>query len=94
MRLIDADALIEMIYSDCALFLDKTCDGKRISCYPNRIVRNAPTVDAVPVVRCKDCKGVYKESDYEYWCGRNGFPMRRVTAEDYCSRGQRKEQTE
>lgn len=48
-RLIDANALIKEICSDCALFLDKKCDGERISCYPSSIVRKQPTVDAVPV---------------------------------------------
>lgn len=44
MRLIDADVL-EIMF-------------KRIGLSPvtNRIVDNVPTVDAVEVVRCKDCK--------------------------------------
>lgn len=50
-RLIDADALI-----------GKTIIGGRrnnktiIRYIVTNIVQNAPTVDAVPVIRCKDCK--------------------------------------
>lgn len=42
-----------------------------------------PTVDAVPVIRCKDCK---------YWLGNNHwccFDMNTV-ADDYCSKGTRR----
>ena len=50
MRLIDADALIKTL---------------GIGDLPIRLtyeIYNAPTVDAVPVVRCKDCK-YYEEQD-------------------------------
>lgn len=50
-RLIDADelktAMDECIYSD----RDRFSTG-----YAKSFIDNAPTVDAVPVVRCKDCK--------------------------------------
>lgn len=42
MRLIDADALIERYGEPCHSFLD--------------VVEDMPTIDAVPVVRCKDCR--------------------------------------
>ena len=45
MRLIDADALMEKANSDGAYGY---VDAKQIS--------EAPTVDAVPVVRCRECK--------------------------------------
>ena len=49
MRLIDADALV------------KTCieglnDDEVFDRIPPDYVDDAPTIDAVPVVRCKDCK--------------------------------------
>ena len=49
MGLIDADALIK---EACAEGAYGYVDAKQIA--------DAPTVDAVPVVRCKDCK-------YHYW---------------------------
>ena len=45
MRLIDADALIKEAYVDGTYGY---VDAKQIA--------EAPTIDAVPVVRCKDCK--------------------------------------
>lgn len=49
MRLTDADALIEETLTEGAYGY---VDAKQIA--------DAPTIDAVPVVRCKDCK-------YHYW---------------------------
>ena len=60
-RLIDADALIDEANSDGAYGY---VDAKQIA--------DAPTVDAVPVVRCKDCK-YFKtrlcenEDNYDDW---------------------------
>lgn len=52
MRLIDADALIE------ALHKAGTVMGQpRFLCRTvYECINNAPTIDAVPVVRCEDCK--------------------------------------
>ena len=58
------------------------------------MVADAPTVDAVPVVRCKDCKH-YQFSDERAF----GFPVKRcewtgfedVDDDDFCSRGERKD---
>lgn len=52
------------------------------------------TVDAVPVVRCKDCKW-WKTVHPRYWveheiCAREGYELLRK-AEDFCSRGKRRE---
>ena len=54
-------------------------------------IKNAPTVDAVPVVRCKDCKyyEIHKPKVLEN-CERNGYiiPMK---PDDFCSYGERKD---
>ena len=44
-------------------------------------IEAAPTVDAVPVVRCKDCKHRYSDSWCEYVDDDDNF---------YCARGERK----
>lgn len=53
MRLIDADKLIE-------LFTSYISEDKKVVYQPRPLkiddIKNAPTIDAVPVVRCKDCK--------------------------------------
>lgn len=51
------------------------------------VVNNAPTIDAVPVVRCRECK---------YWLGEHVCDLdcnheTHTGPDDFCSRGQRKE---
>ena len=51
-RLIDADALLKKVYT-----IVQTCDGYETIesvVYADQI-KDAPTVDAVPMVRCKYC---------------------------------------
>ena len=48
------------------------------------IVERMPTVDAVPVIRCKDCKAFNGLN-----CVRNN--MIAVRTDDYCSRAERKD---
>ena len=52
-------------------------------------IKNTPTVDAVPVVRCKDCKWLYDEmGDY---CCRSHRGLVRICENSFCSYGERKE---
>ena len=55
-------------------------------------VANAPTVDAVPVVRCKECEhGEYDdaiEDAYCYHCRYDGYTYNK--ADHFCSDGERK----
>ena len=71
MRLIDANALIKEANADGAYGY---VDAKQIA--------DASTVDAVEVVRCKDCKHRYSDSWCEYVDDDDNF---------YCARGERKE---
>lgn len=97
MRLIDANALMERFAE--MQKMGKT-DGTEYACSfmsagqePSAewytiedAVDNAPTVDAVPVVRCKDCK----------WFGLAGCAIQIVddtdkpSEDDFCSFGERK----
>ena len=100
MRLIDADRLNKPIYAEednitgSGMSYDEICgynDGIDIAW--NKIDQ-APTIDAVPVVRCKDCIRRYDtdecpmcfliEGKYYEYTNENGF----------CDRGERKEGTE
>ena len=75
MRLVDADALIK---EACAEGAYGYVDAKQIA--------DAPTVDAVPVVRCKDC--AVPHNKYTGCPELNGL----VTPPDfYCPFGERKE---
>lgn len=52
------------------------------------MINKADTVDAVPVVLCKDCK-YYKPDEFECGCDfAGGLPY--VKADDFCSYGKRK----
>ena len=85
MRIIDADAM-KRVYQevlcnhvaciDCSFFMDDEY------CKFETMLNEAPTVDAVPVVRCKDCKHRFQDSWCEYADDDDNF---------YCARGERKE---
>ena len=53
MRLIDADALLKKFTKATVPYLRGIME---IPVVRLETINNAPTVDAVPVVRCKDCK--------------------------------------
>lgn len=76
MRLIDADALLDAI----SVHLERI----------EQEFEDAPTIDAVQVVRCKDCKH-YDPLDAKkpYDCGESG--MCGVNQDDFCSCGERKD---
>ena len=50
----------------------------------------APTVDAVPVVRCKDCIYSYNEFGFIY-CTFGPYGDCKVPSQFYCAEGKRKE---
>lgn len=83
MRLIDADELKKqqthlwdevMGHVPCVLLYD---------------IDKAPTIDDVPVVRCKDCK-LWTGKDYDGCCIKNGFATR--MAYDFCSYGEKRDE--
>lgn len=85
-RLIDADALIEDIKS----FWDwDSIDGITSTTVLKQTITDishAPTIDAVPVVRCKNCTYYCPFDDSRpYDCLRSGFLC--VRKEDFCSCG-------
>lgn len=91
MRLIDADKLhysrIRIVHSDGII-------GGYNAVVMSAEIKDAPTVDAVPVVRCKDCKH-YQFADNRAF----GMPVKMcewfgfedVDDYDFCSRGERRE---
>jgi hypothetical protein len=56
MRLIDADTLMEKEYS-------RLREGEVLHRIPPSHVDTAPTIDAVPVIRCRDCENYGKIGD-------------------------------
>lgn len=86
-RLIDANALLESIDRSDRENFHKGVANRSIHHYEHRhfmsMVLNAPTVDAVEVVRCEDCK--YFGTDM---CAFDTYAFD-VTEESFCSYGER-----
>lgn len=82
-RLIDADALSEKL-CETTIFIK---DGEVFQ----RMINDAPTVDAVEVVRCKDCKyGEERIEDYRCWMLDEDWDIR-FSPMHFCSYGRRRE---
>ena len=88
-RLIDADALSEKL-CETTIFIK---DGEVFQ----RMINDAPTVDAVEVVRCKDCKyhtnawNTSNKSCCGYCTKLGAVAYYGVDAMDYCSFAERRE---
>lgn len=92
-RLIDANALSEKIgnmkseitynrggYQYCNE--DEKNEWNKLDSFDS-LVCDAPTVDAVEVIRCKDCQQMLQKG----WCSLHNTPM---AQEDFCSYGERR----
>ena len=84
-RLIDADVACK----GCVRY------GTDLSC-ENCVVNDAPTIDAVPVVRCRECKhlNVVNRKELYAHCPKTNtvfLPFELDTREHFCSLGERKE---
>lgn len=88
-RLIDANALKERAIRMATV----NSLGNKQHCYFKAVgtgeIDKAPTVDAVEVVQCKDCKyyEIHKPTVLEN-CERNGMPIP-MKPDDFCSYGER-----
>ena len=90
-RLIDANAFIEALKNAdadvCEEYPDCDCDWGFSRKVIVDLLKNIPTVDAVEVVRCKDC---------EYWLNYGVCDLHTevnavwMDADDFCSKGERK----
>ena len=91
-RSIDADKLLEIYKKWIPQLSSKEDEGDRRgveTCIA--VLEDMPTMDAVEIVRCKDCKHyeIHKPKVLEN-CERNGYiiPMK---PDDFCSYGERKD---
>lgn len=86
MRLADVDTIYDEVEKQY-----KGSTGIERNCNRNflNLICDAPTIDAVPVVRCRECK-YYKPEEYFSPCV---LPQGLECAkpDDFCSYGQRKE---
>ena len=86
MRLIDVDALIALI--------KKRINNSMIIGWLCSIIRDAPTIDAVSVVRCKDCIRRYDTDECPMCFLIEGKYYEYTNGNGYCDRGERKEGAE
>ena len=86
MRLIDADRAMEIVRNQGIAHPN----AYHLTNYATLILREAPTVDAVEVVRCRECKHCDPENHHcDHHMG-TAAPLRRKP-DDFCSYGERKE---
>lgn len=87
MRLIDADAFMEEYRK-----IQMASLKMQHVCITDEAIDNAPTVDAVPVVRCKDCKHCNTDWAIGKWYGScKVWNTHSVMADWYCVNGERKD---
>lgn len=85
--LIDANALIDTI--------NMVCRKENMTMTTETVIGticHAPAVDAVEVVRCKDCRWSVFNNHYWGKCTYMVRPSLYITEDGYCSSGERKEQ--
>ena len=86
MRLIDADRSIEIVREQG----HEHPNAYHLTNYATLILQEAPTVDAVEVVRCRDCKYRFKNNGHD----KSGCPIIDANIwmddDDFCSYGERK----
>ena len=89
-RLIDADAA-KLTANDYGMFRCQL--GGLVDVV--EFLNDMPTVDAVKVVRCKDCKHYKPQKKSAHWENRANYCNRIVTIkmrpDDFCSYGERKD---
>lgn len=112
MRLIDANALKKRMlsYYECvnehtskSTYTGETLMDYEVADMIEDCIDNAPTVDAVEVVRCKDCKHWHEETG---WCNQHSHfigekgeachpwesnDWKMLNEDDFCSYGERKD---
>ena len=87
MRLIDADRLSEAIYDNVPAPYEDASWAKE-NCLAE--IEATQTVDAVEVVRCRECKWWQEDDDVGHCDNPDGLDNY-AKPEDFCSYGERKE---
>lgn len=91
-RLIDADALLEdigeepMNWTNSPEEIQEYCDWKQTVA----IINSAPTIDAVEVVRCKDCRYGHATQMLGETCWHCGLTGYFEMEDGYCNKGDKR----
>ena len=84
MRVIDADALKERWCANCD---NKHLCGDKAGCDDVKELYDLPTIDAEPIIRCKDCK---LNGTWDCPTNWNADEIMLMDDDDFCSYGDRK----
>lgn len=84
-KLIDANELLKKAHD---IYIEEV--DYRHRCIDVEDVQEAPAIDAVQVVRCKDCKWYKNVNCRMKWANDMGFSFPINHDDDYCSYGERK----
>ena len=92
MRLCDLDEIkiqVKRQYEDCHGYLgNKKAIYREAILAVRSILHSAKTIDAVPVVRCRECKHRKYDDIFEMlWCNIDSC-TKRVKPDDFCSHGE------
>ena len=89
MRLIDKDDLLKVPNVRKVTEYDETGEGITYLAVPVEAIEKAPTIEAEPVVHCKDCKFFrpYEGEEYKGDCAELIGLEGCVYEEDFCSYG-------
>lgn len=91
-RVIDADVLMESLKR----WRDEWAPVNNGYIAINEVIENVekmPTIDAVPVTRCRDCKHARKCYGDVVWTTKNGgFKYNPLGTDGFCSMAERKEE--
>ena len=96
-RLIDADELMDVIRQHEYRLATRqgSIDYGMFTLGIQQAVDEQPTVDAVEIVRCRDCKHYRPQKKSAHWENRTNYCNRVVTIkmqpDDFCSYGKRKD---
>lgn len=91
-RLIDADAVLERVKPYSESDVEWACTGETVKHLIYAAIGKAPIVDAVEVVRCKDCIWYYRKACCPLAC--SGFEIEDgdlPRENDFCSYGERRD---
>ena len=91
MRLIDADALKEELRNSWIRKAKMPMEADPFLAFAMSDIDNAPTIDAVEVVRCKECRKWTEVEDGTGVCNMISPYMIGIYGYDYCSFGERRE---
>ena len=95
MRLIDADRALEIVHDRGVAHPN----AYHLTNYATLVLQEAPTIDAIPVVHCQECKhlNVVNHKELYAHCPKTNMvflPFELDTREHFCSLGEQKEGAE